>query len=150
MLPDHDDYIESVFPDLARLGYKITSPRDVTYNCIGWAAHSLLWWEPDMGFQYFWPIVAPRSYTPEAFIIAYQTAGFSVCESSGWEEGYEKIALYVDSKTNHVLHASRQISTDTWTSKLGTNYDISHTLHSLDGEAYSKPELFMKRPVLSS
>lgn len=29
---------ESLFPDLARTGYQITSPPDPVYNCIAWTA----------------------------------------------------------------------------------------------------------------
>lgn len=29
---------ERLFPDLARTGYRLTSPPDPVYNCIAWAA----------------------------------------------------------------------------------------------------------------
>ena len=47
---------ESLFPDLVRTGYQITSPPDPVYNCIAHAAGVTDdWWWPDPdGFDY-WP-----------------------------------------------------------------------------------------------
>ena len=47
---------ESLFPDLARTGYQVTSPPDPVYNCIAWAAgRTDEWWWPDVGGFEFWP-----------------------------------------------------------------------------------------------
>ena len=146
MLPNRDNYIEGKFPDLFKTGYTITSPQDQTYNCIAWtASDNTHWWEPDFFFQHYWPTTAPRNYSPQAYVLAYETVGYKICDDSSFEEGYEKIAIYVDKKTNQVPHATRQLNNTTWTSKLGKNYDISHALEGLNGDTYARPEIFMKR-----
>ena len=149
MLPKRDGFIESKFPDLFKCGYSITSPIDSAYNCIGWAAEDKQWWEPDPFFQHYWPPSAPRDYTPQAYFLAYEAVGYKVCASVEREKGYEKIAIYLDERTNQVTHASRQLNSTTWTSKLGSNYDISHTFEALNGNEYASPKFFMKRPLLA-
>lgn len=147
MLPDHDPAIEAKFPQLNRSNYKITSQMDVGYNCIAWAVPvNSQWWEPDQNFQYYWPANLPRVYTIENFILAYQTCGYDVCNSSEFETGYEKIAIYTDAFGNP-LHASRQLNQDMWTSKLGPAYDISHEFDALHGAQYGEPRVFMRRKI---
>jgi hypothetical protein len=43
---------------------------------------------------YYWPENVPAELTIEAFVRAYETLGFEVCESVVVEMGFEKIALY--------------------------------------------------------
>jgi hypothetical protein len=71
---------ESLFPDLVRTGYHITSPANPIYNCIGWAVgDTTQWWWPDPdGFDY-WPAGVVRERTLSAFIAALATAGFFPC-----------------------------------------------------------------------
>lgn len=145
MLPSRDSYIESCFPDLHRLGYKITSPINPDYNCIAWAGgDDLNWWEPDPLYIYSWPVNAPREYTSSAYIAAYETIGYEVCENSENEEGYEKIAIFL-TPDGVPRHAARKLDNELWTSKLGKSYDISHHMHGTNGVTYGEPKIFMKR-----
>ena len=75
--------LERLFPLLRGVPYEITSPAQLDYNCIAWAAgDSSRWWWPDEFFQYYWPEAAPRHSTLEAFVAAFRTLGFEVCEDS--------------------------------------------------------------------
>ncbi len=138
--------MEMAFPLLQPGRYKITSPITKRYNCIAWAAHEDIrcWW-PDPLLQYYWPSAVKRVCTVPAFIEAYVTVGYEVCDRSDYEPGYEKIAIYTDSQGTPT-HASRQIGEGKWTSKLGPQYDIEHEFEALDGNEYGNPKVFMRRP----
>jgi hypothetical protein len=71
---------ESLFPDLVRTGYQVTSPPDAIYNCIAWAVgHTSAWWWPDLdGFDY-WPPGVVREQTLAAFVQAFATVGYVPC-----------------------------------------------------------------------
>jgi len=91
-----------------------------------------------------------REESIEAFISAYQTIGFSVCDSPDYENDFEKIAIFVD-QLGTPTHAARQLDKTTWTSKLGSSFDISHAFDGVSGDGipkknYGKPKVFMKRP----
>jgi hypothetical protein len=145
LLPEHDGEIEKIFPLLTEENYRITSPLDVNYNCIAWAACiDHLWWQPDLTYNYFWPEGVLRKYTIEQYIEAYTTVGFEICDSDQFENEFEKLAIFVD-QNGIPKHAARQLDHGIWTSKLGQSYDISHALHALDGEQYGFPKVFMKR-----
>jgi hypothetical protein len=138
--------IESWFPGLSRAGYEITSEADIRYNCIAWAANeSDRWWWPDpMGFGH-WPVGVPRAETVEAFVRAYQTLGYELCEDGGLEPGFEKVALFVNPE-GRPSHAARQLSNGRWTSKLGRAEDIEHALDGLVGGIYGTVAHFLRRP----
>ena len=78
--------------------------------------------------------------------------GFESCEHGEYEEGFEKIALYVNQFGN-VTHAARQNDSKTGTSKLGVMEDIEHPFLSsledagLTDSDYGKVAKFLKRPV---
>jgi hypothetical protein len=121
--------LEEAFPGLAANGYQVTSPSDSDYNCIAWAAgDSHAWWWPgqDAGKEY-WPPGVPRERTRDAFVAAFASLGYTICESDDVESGYEKIALFaaVDGRPTH---AARQLPSGRWTSKLGKAEDIEHRL----------------------
>lgn len=143
MLPDKHPDLERSFPQLGVTDYKITSPENPRYNCIAWAAcdQDNFWWPNEYGY---WPEGVERSETIDAFIKAYGTVGFSLCDSDGFEPGFEMIALYCDAN-NTPTHAARLIDEKTWTSKLGQSFDISHTENGLNGDRYGTPKLFLKR-----
>lgn len=147
MFPDKDIEIEYHFPQLSTTGYKITSPKTPKYNCIAWAGNDSdrFWWPTDE-YGYYWPDTIEKRETVEVFIEAYKTIGFNVCDNSDYEGGWEKIAIYAD-HNNLPKHAARMIDERTWTSKLGRNYDISHTINGLDGNTYGSPKIFMKRKI---
>lgn len=86
--------IESLFPDLADAGYRITSPATADYNCIAWAAKDVEnWWWPDPFGDYFWPSPAAREETLEAFAAAYNSLGYEPSASAEMEAGVEKIGI---------------------------------------------------------
>ena len=143
---------EQIFPFLVGTNWKITSPQDANYNCIAWAANDInrFWW-PDVDCHAYWPRGVPREETAESFIKAYQTVGFELCDNIDFENGYEKIAIYIgnDGKPKH---AARQLSNSKWTSKLGQSHDIEHDLYSLNNSPSANPfygevKIFMKREI---
>ncbi len=128
---------------------QITSPETNDYNCIAWAAEDdKRWWEPDIWRIYYWPRKAPRLMTLDAYIKAYETIGYIVCQDGNWEDGYIKIALFVDDQ-NIPTHAARLLSNDRWTSKCGGLEDIEHELTEVSGPplSYGNIACYMKKPT---
>jgi hypothetical protein len=124
--------LAELFPHLADEGYAETSPPSIQYNCIAWAAgRSDEWWWPDALGAYFWPETVPRTETMEAYIQTFELLGYVRCAD------YER-----DGKPTH---AARQLTDGTWTSKLGRQVDVRHTLHALEGAIYGKVAAFLRR-----
>lgn len=141
------EHLESVFPNLTRSAYAITSPSTPEYNCIAWAAGDAeRWWWPIAGSFAYWPSNVPTQETLDAFIKAFGTLGFIPCVEPHMEHGYEKIALYVDSN-GKPTHAARQLPNGRWTSKLGKIEDIEHELDGLTGSVYGSVAQILKRPI---
>lgn len=134
------------FPCLTGDNHTITSPQTVEYNCIGWAAgDDERWWWPQMKPQGYWPSDAEDETTVAAFKQAFIKLGYSECENGDLIEGFEKIVLYVDS-TNIPTHMSRQLPDGFWTSKLGKEWDISHSsVSDLNGPAYGTGKYYFSR-----
>jgi hypothetical protein len=141
-------------------GVTITSNPSMDYNCFAWAAGASRndeWWD---SYNY-WPSgVEPRE-TLEAYIQAYGTIGYRVCDSQALETGFEKISIYV--KNGQPTHAARQLPSGRWTSKLGTLKDIEHDFSDnfyieeieinygqLAEINYGQLAVIMKRPINSS
>jgi hypothetical protein len=143
-------YKESQFPNLATTGYLITSSQTATYNCFAWAAEQDdRWWSPrefGTGESYYWVDEVPDELTIAAFVQAYQTLGYSICEDGELEEGFSKIALYATSD-GEVTHAARQLPNGRWTSKLGRWEDIEHELAGLVCEMYGSVQQFLRRQL---
>lgn len=137
-IPDH-------FPNTKTDPVTITSPITNDYNCIAWAfGCSDRWFWPDAEGLFFWPTEIVRECTKEAFINLYQLIGYEVCLDGNYEEGKEKIVIYLNS-LEEPTHAARQIGLDIWTSKLGAQNDVSHSLFALADGAYGNAKIFMKR-----
>lgn len=138
--------IETFFPNLSQYYYSITSPATTEYNCIAWAACDITaWWWPDQFQMYFWPPNVPREETIAAFIKAYESQNYILCDSPDYEEGWDRIALYVDAN-GKPTHAARQLNNGSWTSKLGKLEDIEHsTLDGLVGLQYGSVTVIMRR-----
>lgn len=133
------------FPALELSPHRITSPEDDLYNRIAWAAGDpSRWWWPDSLFVGFWPPEAPRLETLAAFIAAFELLGYTVCEPSQPEAGWEKVALY--QRQGAPTHASRQLPSGLWTSKLGSLEDIEHALAAIEGVVYGQVGVILKRP----
>src|SRR5207302_110340 len=137
--------IESLFPELAQSGYRITSPATLVYNCIAWAAgDDQKWWEPLAGPGYYWPEKVPREYTIEALIGVVESLGYARCDDSSLETGYEKLALYGNNEG--YTHIARQMQNSMWTSKLGALEDIEHnSLEVLQGKEYGSLVQILRR-----
>ena len=137
--------LELIFPNLAGTGYRVTSPADDDYNCLAWAAaEDDRWWWPDPLGESYWPHGVPRAETPEAFVAAYATVGFTAAADDSSLPGVEKIAIYL--KAGKPTHAARQLPSGLWTSKLGRAEDIEHDLAGLVGEVYGAVGLLLQRP----
>jgi len=137
-------FLEYAFPALRTTTYDITSPATEDYNCIAYAAEvtDKKWWpHPD----YYWPPGRPTDNdTVDNFIETFQALGYEVCADGELEAGYEKLAIYADG--TRTKHMARQIGRDLWTSKLGDERDITHTLAGLEGQAYGLVARFLRRP----
>jgi hypothetical protein len=135
-------FVKQHFPLLDDSNHNVTSPRSVDYNCIAWAAGdpSRFWWPGEA----YWPPGVPTALRLQSFIEAFRSLNYEVCDDAKFEDGFEKIAIYTKA-TGEPTHAARQISDDFWTSKLGKNVDIEHTIDALDGPAYGKIAVIMKR-----
>ncbi len=139
--------LESVFPQLSRSAYTITSPATPEYNCIAWAAGDTeRWWWPVAGSYAYWPSDVPVQETLAAFMKAFATIGFMPCDDAHTEQGYEKVALYVD-QNGKPTHAARQLPNGRWTSKLGKIEDIEHEFEGVTGSVYGSVAQILKRPV---
>lgn len=139
---------DAQFPNLTTTKHEFTSPKTISYNCIAWAAtDQTQWWWPDVNQQYYWPADIPREETLTAFIQAYETIGYEVCDNESLEKGFEKISIY--SLLGRITHASRQLPDGMWTSKLGPHIDLSHEFNGLDGPAYGESIQVMKKQSIS-
>lgn len=135
--------IERAFPRLEAEGFRRTSQHTPEYNCIAWAAgDDDRWWWPSP--ESYWPPGVPEEATLECFVLAFATRGYEPCADGALEPGVEKVALYAD-EAGVPTHAARQLPTGRWTSKLGTEVDIEHTLPGLEGPVYGKVAAFLRR-----
>ena len=137
--------LESLFPGLTSTTYEITSPVDPKYNCIAWAAgDQSRWWEPDPMGVCYWPQSVPRQRTLSAYRLAFESLGYAECVEATQEKGFTKVALFA--KASQPTHASRQLPSSVWSSKLGRHVDISHELQALCGETYGTVAAILKCP----
>ena len=125
---------------------KVTSPVDVKYNCVAWAADDTkrIWWPEE---DYYWPIQYPEIESVENFIKAFETLGYECCDDDSLEYGCRKIAIFVNSE-ERPTHVARQLKSGEWTSKLGALVDVSHDLYDLYKDHvlsfYGKVAIIMK------
>jgi hypothetical protein len=148
------EQIIKIFPKLnSDSKFKITSKRDLKYNCIAWAAifDDKFMWPPGGimnldGVTSFWPEDLPTDESVQTFVKLYEKYSFEVCENPDFEEGFRKIAIYWDPEKKTCTHAARQRSNGDWTSKLGPAQDISHSNpFTLESEVYGVVAKFMKK-----
>jgi hypothetical protein len=130
--------------------FAITSEATNQYNCIAWAARDVLnnWWPDEMDVGY-WPARVPREETIGAFVRAYETLGYKLCMDGSLQEGQEKIAIFgIEREGSQTpTHAARQLESGEWSSKLGSNEDISHKeVGDVRGPLYGRVICYMSRP----
>ncbi len=126
-------FIHSDFPFSAAQPFELTSPVEPRYNCIAYAFGDLTkrYW-PKPGF--YWPQHIRRKEDVQSFFELFALQGYEGDERDTVEPGYTKIALFCDGI--QPTHAAKQLPTGFWTSKLGQNVDVRHTLNSMEGGLY--------------
>ncbi len=133
------------FPNSANDHFLITSPQTTSYNCIAWAfGDDTRWYWPDIGNIYYWPEGIPREEKIEFFIQLFESIGYEQCDDGNLDAGYNKIAIYTDA-FGKPTHAARQLESGLWTSKLGQNWDVGHTIFSMSDGYYGNVAVYMKR-----
>ena len=120
-LPERlDPTLEANFPNLRMMGYTVTSKHDQRYNCVAHAADdSTRKWAllPIPWPGYYWPSKAVKGDGIEALVSVFETLGYELCAGDHLEDGYQKVALYVDQQ-GYWSHAARQEEDGAWSSKL--------------------------------
>src|SRR5262245_31352813 len=88
--------LDEIIEGLVGWDYEVTSELAWEYNCIAWAAgdDASIWW-PGNRPDWYWPDGAPDEETVAAFVKAYETIGYHVCDDDSYDPGYDKIAIYV-------------------------------------------------------
>lgn len=146
LMPPHR--IELLFANLRPSDWRETSDEDYHYNCIAWAVgNTRTWWEPS-GFRiHYWPPGVDMEYSLESYTKVYEIHGYEISETADLEDGFEKVAIYVDA-LGIPSHAALQKESGAWTSKIGEYEDIEHdTLDGLEGKepAFGKVARILKR-----
>ena len=139
-----DTLLERKLPKIKEAGYRVASPSSKKYNCIAWSTgRDDIWIWP---IRFSWPSNIERNLNLSSFIDFYQSYGYDISEDDKFEEGYDKIAIYIHPDNGNVTHTTRQLESGKWTSKLGSYKDIEHsTLDSLIGCDYGIIAMIMKR-----
>jgi len=133
------------FPNSFSEPMEITSPETSDYNCLAWSLNETQKWF-DFEEDYIWFPNIENDYNLNNFVQLFENLGFSVSDSSIFETGFEKIALF-SLDNEECSHVARQTVNGKWTSKLGVSYDVLHTLSSIAGGIYGEAVVFMKRLI---
>ena len=145
LYPDEDKR----FPNLKGTGFKVTSQKANEYNCIAWAVGDKnRWWWPDQTAGGFWPSGIEPEDSVSSFIVLFESQGFICCTSPSLEPGVEKVAIYSDDM-GVTTHAARQLPNGKWTSKLGPEEDIEHSLEGLEGPEYGTVDQILSRQLVA-
>lgn len=143
--------LEQFFPGLSAGNYKLTSPKDGSYNCVAWAVGDVRAFWDDVRILgrrvkgYYWP-PAISADTLDGWKEVFALHNYRECDSEAFDPAFEKIAIYVQ-PNGEPSHVARQTESGAWTSKLGVSFDIEHeTLDSLAGEEYGTVGVIMQRP----
>lgn len=143
-------HLERLFPNLASLGYIVTSEPAARYNCIAWAGRDTTrnWDCTRQGG--FWPTGAEPGETIAHLIAVFRLEGYEVCENGDLEAGHEKLALFADDD-GEWQHAARQLPDGQWTSKMGELEDITHShLDAVVSTDYGRVACYLRRPLTPS
>ena len=140
-----DTFYKKHFPNISDVESKKTSVKTPIYNCIAWAfKDSQRHWWPNQK-RSFWPIDVNGLTDIEAFEQWLKKDGWEETSEDGFEQGFKKIALYI--LNGEPTHAARIIDNGIWTSKLGSDIDLSHSLTELNGPSYGSAMRFFKKPI---
>jgi hypothetical protein len=141
---DDDKPVLYAFPVLGSQGsgYRRTSPPCWRYNCIAWAAGDTEhWWWPHE--DSYWPPKIPIEETLDAFTRAFATLGYRPCQESDVHEKFERVAIFA--LNGKPTHASYQLPSGLWTSKMGEEVDCEHKLHAVGGAIYGEVAILLRR-----
>jgi hypothetical protein len=159
--------IISAFPRLKNDSrFRISSHKDINYNCIAWAGlHNDEYWWPEIvpynkldGVKYKWPFNLRNNDNLEYFIELFLNLGYKE-ETDNIENEhpkYRKIALFIKANSNisdrlncKCTHAARQLKNGLWASKLGCSHDIEHSNpYDLEGQQYGQLAIILKKNLL--
>lgn len=142
------EVIEVAFLNLSGTDWRITSPADLDYDCIGWAAgNDAHWWWPGAAMTMvtgYWPSDVPDDESVEAFVKLYEKLGYEPAYDGSLERDFEKVAIYAQG--GFARHAARQLPDGRWTSKLGSGHDIIHVApEDVAGSTYGGPVRYLSR-----
>ncbi|HET6882740.1 MAG TPA: hypothetical protein VFI31_21410 [Pirellulales bacterium] len=94
---------------------------------------------------YYWPPGADQGDGPEALQSCFAQIGYESCDDGNPEDGFEKVALYVDSD-GMWSHAAKLEADGEWASKLGEIEDIRHqSEHCFENSLYGNVFGYMRR-----
>jgi hypothetical protein len=142
--------VEQSFPHIVGK-YKLTSPKDKSYNCVAWAVGDIKRFWDDIRIVgrrvkgYYWPDGCDVE-TIEGWKCVFELHGYKECGSEAFDPDFEKVAIY-ELDNGEPSHAARQMGSGKWSSKLGVSFDIEHeTLDSLSDGEYGTVAVIMQRP----
>jgi hypothetical protein len=133
-------------PKLTLDNHIVQSRATGDYNCVAWAlGNEDDWYEPGGRSGTTWPADIADSDGIGPYVQLFAVSGYEECLTDGFEDGFEKIAIYGDDEG--FLHAARQLPNGWWASKLGIRHDIDHlTLAVLEDDDYGHVLMVMRRP----
>ncbi len=122
-----------------------TSDPTPQYNCIAWAFGDMTkrYWPATKFF--YWPTGMRNDNVLEAFVELFSSQGYSGDVGDSLEVGFTKVAIFC--KNGLPTHAARQLSSGLWTSKLGIEIDVAHSLASMESGFYGDVVRIMKVPT---
>jgi hypothetical protein len=137
--------LEAALPGLVGTGWSEESIATDIYNCIAFAfGDTQNWWWPGKGFGRYWPPGFPNDDSVVTLVKIFGAHGYFVCDSQEPESGYEKVVIYA--RDGKIKHASRQLRSGRWASKLGEEQDIEHErAEHAECSAYGTVEQLLRR-----
>ena len=115
------------------------------YNCIAWAygIDTDRFW-PNL-YGYKWPQGITNEATVQSFIELFESIGYQQCNDSSFENGFLKVAIFTINE--QPKHAARQLPDANWTSKLGFEEDITHSIEGMNNGYYGDATVFMRKAI---
>lgn len=148
-LPEDEQKIVDAFREISGK-FRKTSDESPRYNCLAWAL-GINWtfFSPERRHAgYYWPPGIPREWTmPNIRKIFYRHGFTEETDDRTIEEGFDKVAVYVEENTEGVpSHFAKQLPNGKWSSKMGDLIDMEHDdLDCLQGECYGSLYVILKR-----
>jgi hypothetical protein len=136
--------MDKSFPNSFLEPLEISSPETGDYNCLAWALNdNSKWYESEDDYCWFDKIDRDNKLSTIQKI--FEQIGFNLTRNSEYQVDIERVALF---STDNIdcSHLARQIGKNVWTSKLGSSYDVNHTLRAIEDGIYGNPILFLERP----